>query len=66
VVKAVIYETPRKAVRNHDRRLHSQCLQFPLLVDALQAPLQEINLQRLPGNLALELCGLASLPAPPP
>ena len=37
------------------QRLSSQCLQFPLLVDALQAPLQKINLQRLLADLALQL-----------
>jgi hypothetical protein len=35
------------------RRISSQRLQHPLLLDALQAPLQKIDLQRLLANLAL-------------
>src|SRR3954462_14186423 len=45
-------------------RTSSQCLQHPLFFDALQAPLQKIDLHRLPADLALQLCDLAFAPAP--
>src|SRR5450755_4527340 len=41
----------------------SQCLQHPLLLDALQAPLQKIDLQRLLADLALQLGDAAFRPA---
>src|SRR5919198_3469831 len=44
-------------------RTSSQCLQHPLLLDALQAPLQKIDLQRLLTNLALQLRDPAFRPA---
>src|ERR1700694_676706 len=37
------------------RRISSQRLQHPLFLDALQAPLQKIDLQGLLADLALEL-----------
>src|SRR5215467_9487145 len=36
-------------------RTSSQCLQHPLLLDALQAPFQKIDLQRLLTNLTFQL-----------
>src|SRR6266581_9154422 len=44
-------------------RTSSQCLQPPLLLDALQAPLQKIDLQRLLADLALQLGDPAFGPA---
>src|SRR5919198_1221833 len=44
-------------------RISSQCLQHPLLLDALQAPLQKIDLQRLLTDLALQLRDPAFRPA---
>jgi hypothetical protein len=45
-------------------RLSSQCLQHPLFLDALQAPLQKIDLQGLLANLALQFGDLSFIPAP--
>src|SRR6516165_12381703 len=44
-------------------RTSRQCLQHPLLLDALQAPLQKIDLQRLLTDLALQLRDPAFRPA---
>src|SRR6202035_256245 len=44
-------------------RTSSQCLQHPLLLDALQAPLQKIDLQRLLADLALQVSDPAFGPA---
>jgi hypothetical protein len=45
-------------------RTSSRCLQHPLFFDALQAPLQKINLHRLLTDLALQLRYTAFRPAP--
>jgi len=47
-------------------RISIQRLQHPLLLDALQAPLQEIDLQRLLADLALQLGDPVFRPAPLP
>jgi hypothetical protein len=44
-------------------RTSSQCLQHPLFLDALQAPLQKINLQCLLANLPLQFGDPAFRPA---
>src|ERR1700674_1020642 len=44
-------------------RTSSQCLQHPLLLDALQAPLQKIDFQRLLADFALQLGDAAFRPA---
>jgi hypothetical protein len=44
-------------------RTSRRCLQHPLFFDALQAPLQKIDLHRLLADLALQLRHLAFRPA---
>src|ERR1700680_2644952 len=45
-------------------RLSSQCLQHPLFLDALQAPLQKIDFQSLLANLPFQLSDFGFIPAP--
>jgi hypothetical protein len=45
------------------RRIARQCLQHPLFLDALQTPLQKIDLQGLLADLALQLSDAAFSPA---
>src|SRR5438309_5606775 len=48
------------------RRISIRYLQHPLFFDALQAPLQKIDLQRLLTDLALQFCNAPFRPAPLP
>ena len=57
-------DTPKGSSWTSGRpRISSQCLQHPLFLDALQAPLQKIDLQRLLADLPLQLRDPAFRPA---
>jgi len=62
--------SPRSAVTSSATcgrlRISSRYLQHPLFLDALQAPLQKIDLHRLATDLAFQFRDLALGPAPLP